>query len=106
MFLSGSFGQWLEPVGDMGHTMFHGPFFHPVGDAVCRRTVKALAAFDTIQQRMKGIGIQIFAHLPAVEYQFTEIRRGLLIGDLGRNDLFFEGFLHQIKSVHDYCCFK
>ncbi len=93
MLLGRAFGQRLEPVGDVGHTMLHGPLLHTAGDTVGRLAVEALAAFDTVEQRVEAVGIEILAHLLAVEDQFSIILGGLACRNLGRNFLFLKGFL-------------
>ena len=50
MFLSSYSGQWLEPVGKMGCTMFNGPILHGMCHNVCNTWIQLSAIFDGLFQ--------------------------------------------------------
>ena len=100
MFLRRTFGQGLEPVRDMRHVMFQGPFLHALRDTVGRLPVQRLASFDAFKQGIESLGVQILLHLVPVEGQFAEILGRPLRGGVHGPRLLHEGFPHQIESVH------
>ena len=104
MLFGRSFGEGLEPVGNMGYTMLHSPFLHAAGHAVGRFAVKGLATLDAGKQGLEAVGIQILAHFLAVEHQFAKIIGSLACGDFCRDYLPLEGFFDQIESVHNQYC--
>ena len=93
MLLGRALGQRLEPVGDVGHAVLHGPLLHATGHAVGSLAVQGLATFDAVEQRVEAVRIEVLAHLLAVENQLSVILGGLACRDLGRNFLLFKGFL-------------
>ena len=73
MLLSGSFGQWLEPVSDMCDMVLQSPDLHAFRDFVSGRPVKMLPIVNAIQQSPESGLIQIGRHLAAIKHQLPEI---------------------------------
>ncbi len=73
MLLGCSFGQWLEPMGDMSYPMFHRPLFHAFSNLIGNVTVKSLVAFYACYKGFVCRRLEVFAHLVTVEHQFPEI---------------------------------
>ena len=98
MLLGCAFREWLEPVGDVGHTVLHGPGLHAFGHLVSDSTIEWMTIVDTVDQCLIGFCTQVLTGLFAVEYQFAEILRSPFGRTLCRYRLLLESILYHVKS--------
>ena len=100
MLLGGSFGEWLEPVGNVGYPVFQSPLFHTCCYLVCSGAVEILSSFNSVQKRFERVGIEIAMHFGTVKDELSEIFGGPYFRTVGRNGFLFERLLNEIRSVH------
>ena len=72
VLLGRALGQWLKPVGVVGHAVFLGPLLHAGRHGIGYRTVEAGAIVHHVYQLLIHVGRQILVHLGAVEHIFPE----------------------------------
>ena len=98
MLFGSSFGERLEPVGDVCDSVFHCPGFHTFGDLVGGLPVKCDTVVNAVHYLFVAVCVKVSVHFLAVEDQFSEI-----VGDLARRGfdsrcLLLEGLLYYVKS--------
>ena len=90
MLLGGTFGQRLEPVGDMGHSVGHRPFLHPAGHSVGGVAVEGHSVVYAFEQRLERRRIEVLVHLGPVEHKFSVVVGSLPGGILDFHRLLLE----------------
>ena len=96
MLLRSTLRKGLEPVRHMGHMVLHSPFLHSSRDPVGSLAVEGHALVDALEQGLESPGVEILAHLPAVEDELPEVVGCLALWNFHGNGLLLEGLLHQI----------
>ena len=73
VLFGGAFGEGLEPVGIVCHTVFLGPLPDAGSHTVGNRAVETCAIVNHVNQFVINVSRQIFVHLGTVEHILSVI---------------------------------
>ena len=72
VLLGSTFGERLEPVRVVCHSVLVGPLLHAFCHGVGYRTVEPAAVVDDVDEFLIDIARQVFVHLRTVEHVLSE----------------------------------
>ena len=98
MLLSGGVGKGLEPVRHMRNSVFQSPLLHAIRNFSGDSQVERFTAVDAFFEGPEGGRIEITAHLPAAENEFSEILGRGFNWSVDRNRLFSVGVADKGES--------
>ena len=93
-----AFGEWLEPVGVVGHSHLCCPFFHTFCHGVGNGTVEACAVVDNVYESLIDVGWQVFVHFLSCEDVFRKVFRRSFLWCRDLHGFFLESFFHDSES--------
>ena len=98
MFLGGAFGQGLEPMGVVCHTILLGPLSHARGHGIGDGAVEGCSIVDNVNHLLVHVTLQILIHFRACEDFLSEILRRALLGGCYLQRLLRKCFLYYLES--------